>query len=48
MKTMEERIFEQMSRINDDQKISFVALIEALYKKGILTEEECNSIINNK
>ena len=48
MKTMEERIFEQIGRIDDDQKLSFSALIEVLYKKGILTEEEYNLIINNK
>ena len=48
MKTMEERIFEQINAVKEAQAISFVALTETLYKKSLLTEEEYNLIINNE
>ena len=47
MKTMEERIFEQINAVKDMACASFTTLTETLYRKGLLTEEEYNSIINN-
>ena len=48
MNTMEERILKQINDVKEVQDISFAALVEILYKKGLLTEEEYNSIINNE
>ena len=42
MKTMEERILEQMSKINDTQKISFVALSES----GVIDEKTASDHID--